>query len=249
MPGGGKGKGPAAKSRKRKTDSQNVGHKQKIKRTSNTDVVVDVLDQQSQLNDSWSDDGHSQMDQALCKVCQQAIDVYQPNDDPLDFLCCSYCNASSHIACLGVGSVFDGVLKDLLQLIGWQCSDCRGAIKLNIRKLENTCSYLKGEVTKLKTTNLALQGEISSLRNAQQPSSITSLECQPPSLDSSGSHSPVIDPVNPAGKSGAGGAGGAVLPRSSKTACIPVTASLAGTPESNIDDILKAVHADLIIKK
>ena len=127
MPGVSRGKGPA-RGRKRLNDNQNVGHSHNTKRMmtcSSNDQQTQHTQQDTQtnqLNDSWVDDVNSQSDQAQCGVCQKSIDVFQLSGDSLDFLCCSYCNISTHISCLGIGSVFDGILKDLLQLIGWQCS-------------------------------------------------------------------------------------------------------------------------------
>ena len=91
MAGGGRGKGPA-KGSKRKNDNQNVGQNQNVKRALTTmSDDVDHLSQQSRLNDSWSDEDpsqtQSQSDQAQCSICQKSIDVFQLNDDSLDFLC------------------------------------------------------------------------------------------------------------------------------------------------------------------
>ena len=110
-----------------------------------------------------------------------------------------------------------------------------------IRKLENTCSYLKVEVTKLKSFNATLQEEVSTLRNAvKDPSSVTS---QLQSASNQPSRPGSIDGLEPTKPNSIEGS---VSGKSSGTYADVVARSESSS--SNIEDILRMVHVDLMSK-
>ena len=232
------GRGRGGKGLKRKGDSI-VGaggtSRNKVKRIA-PGVVVDSQDDDSEWINSNSQSQTHPSKSSDCKICNHTIDLLPAADDPLDYLCCDFCNGSTHIACLGYSSVFSEPFKDLIGLLGWQCPDCKDALKFKFRQLETTCATLKLEVTDLKNKVTNLQKELA-LKIVQKPTSshllMTSVSNN---CDDTNNKSSKTNSQNPLMLAGVDNKGGH-----------PSSASYSGAVTRNT--ILKVVHSELVSKK
>ena len=88
------------------------------------------------------------------------------SDQPLSYVICDKCGVLAHVFCLGYvyASTFEGALTDLIDLLGWQCFDCKTSNRNRLLDLEKECRSLKTEINKLKTVNQSLQKDMAALK-------------------------------------------------------------------------------------
>ena len=157
MPGG-KTKGTKRKS------STKIGHPSRAKKINSsnnitTDVVVDKMN--SSLDSSVNSQSREE-----CYHCHNTIDTMPSSDQPLSYVICDKCGVLAHVFCLGYASTFEGALKDLINLLGWQCFDCKTSNRNRLLDLEKECRSLKTELNKLKTAHRSIQKDMAALKVA-----------------------------------------------------------------------------------
>jgi len=156
MPGG------KTKGTKRKGSTKTGQPSRAKKINSNDNITTDVVDK---MNSSLDSSVNSQP-RDECYHCHNHIDTLPSSDQPLSYVICDKCGVLAHVFCLGYASTFEGALKDLIDLLGWQCFDCKTSNRNQLLDLERECRSLKTEINKLKTANQNLQKDMAALKVA-----------------------------------------------------------------------------------
>ena len=168
--------GKKGKGRKRKTGSSPLDNavcinKPKMFKSQSSQATDDEYGDIDDIDTASDNSEHSRKQQGnMCHLCHSTAITTPSNDQPIDCLSCDICGSISHIFCLGFESAFDGKLKDLVTILGWQCHDCKVNNKTKISQLQQSCSSLKTEISKLKTANNEIRKQLALLKSTKSSS-------------------------------------------------------------------------------